>query len=367
MASVPTNLAELPLGNYSIVIPPSMPFTSLCIVDKVHLASWSCAMPAVSLHLSISSIPHAKNTTNKRIHLRYPNDGLNTWAYGTQPPDIDETKVLNLVRDYDDPDYGPAWFFQVPYAKLVVLNENTFAGLFDGNPESDFTEEQLEANQKRDPDRRRKGVAQAGDKPWFCYWNGTLLEGFIYPNTTSDAGDVQMAASLSAEAAEATATTSSYGPARRHAFAPRGAEWLKTELRVAATATSGFEVKVREVEPKETILSQRPRYPKVVKLEERRMPRMDGYDQPYCVQMEIGADGVSKSAVLDEYDIPRVIRVSERSSDALRKRGVRWKDGGVVSEGAHTPDEVAKSLEHVGYLRERRDLPDECHCIWMVE
>ena len=182
-------------------------------------------MPSITLQLSITNLGnYSPKTHNKAVYIK-PEDAGNSWSYGTQPPRIEGSQPAMLVDDLDDSEYGPAWFFQVAYPKLVVLQESTFSTSLttldqeaDLTPETpsgttvvregydgykrDLAEDAAAEKDKRATDRVRKGVAQPGDKPWFCYWNGTLLEVFIYPNTTSDAGDAQIAASqASAKAA----------------------------------------------------------------------------------------------------------------------------------------------------------------------
>jgi hypothetical protein len=94
------------------------------------------------------------------------------------------SKVLNLVIDSQDPSSGPAWFFEMTYDKVVILPPNTFP------PSANSKRREEERHNDRDQGQPvggftgRKNVLQPGDKPWFCYWNGTLLETFIYVSTS---------------------------------------------------------------------------------------------------------------------------------------------------------------------------------------
>jgi hypothetical protein len=90
-------------------------------------------------------------------------------------------------------------------------------------------------------------TAQPGDKPWFCYWNQTMMEFFIYVNQTI------------ADGTSTTATTS-------------------TDMR-ASTATAQSNTRG------ETVLE----YPRKIKIEERR--DFAGAQAPYCQQMQVGSDG----------------------------------------------------------------------------
>lgn len=129
-----------------------------------------------SYTIDVEQIPGANsNVNNNEINLTLGNNTFGGYyPYGTQPPVLTQQQVLNLVSDSQNLARGPAWFFEIPYNKLVIIPEALLS----------------EPSSKRDLEVRkdypahdftsRKNVAQPGDKPWFCYWNGTLLETFIY-------------------------------------------------------------------------------------------------------------------------------------------------------------------------------------------
>lgn len=131
-----------------------------------------------SYTILVKAIAGASHVANNEVSLALGNDTIGDYfAFGTQPPVLNNDQVLNLVIDSQEPGRGPAWFFELPYNKLVIL------------PEAALTAPSSTSNRRRHygvkdenhlADIQRKLVAQPGDKPWFCYWNGTLLEGFIY-------------------------------------------------------------------------------------------------------------------------------------------------------------------------------------------
>ena len=49
-----------------------------------------------------------------------------SYTYGTQPPVIESEQILILVNDTEEPQWGPAWYFEVAYDKLVVVQEDDF-------------------------------------------------------------------------------------------------------------------------------------------------------------------------------------------------------------------------------------------------
>lgn len=374
-------------------------------------------MPAVNLQLTILNLGNwAPKTHNKAAYFTQPKDSLNSWFYGTQPPKLDSVKPMNIVDDLDDVEYGPAWFFQFPYDKVVVLQEGTFStglttidAVADLTPETPMTttktskrEKEVEKStdtsidtSKRDIDRKRKGIAYPGDKPWFCYWKGTLLEVFIYPNVTSDAEDARIAASQKAEwTAEATATNLPEG----HPVIPRN-HWERDSSVSETPSITTVPNSVAAPSPSQTTNAAEepaaaatgwPGFPRVIKIEERRMPRMAGFDQPYCKQMKIMEDGYKVEEVINGDGHGRSIILSEKLiKQAKAKRRLEpWK-----AQGAEGLEEIERDLKQkrslvgendkmewdrvedkaknlpgsVRWKSEKRDLAEECHCIWMVE
>jgi hypothetical protein len=76
------------------------------------------------------------------------------------------------VSDTDDPDDGHAFYFQQTYNKLVIVRSDAI----------DVPAKRLkrESYGTLPGWQVQKQYATPGDKPWFCYWNNTLLEAFIY-------------------------------------------------------------------------------------------------------------------------------------------------------------------------------------------
>jgi hypothetical protein len=134
-------------------------------------------------------------------------------------------ETFDRVLRNDDPIGGPAYLFQKSYDKLVILPESASIA-------------------RRGAVGSGPGVVQPGDRPWFCYWNETLLEVFIYSNLTSS---------------ETSATSIS-------------------------TSTSTISLADAPVQTGSS------RYPKVIKMENSVQ---SGAPDPYCQQMEISNDGLA--------------------------------------------------------------------------
>jgi hypothetical protein len=257
LTASPSSLPALPTGTYALPISAPSIIQNSCLSNTAQSAAWSCNVPMSSYTIIITPIVGASDLHNNEVDLNLGNSTFKGYyPYGTQPPVLTQTHVLNLVTDSQDLDRGPAWFFELPHNKLVILPENALTA--PGSQKRDISERGYQVS-----DFLRKQVAEPGDKPWFCYWNGTLLEAFIYVNLTSSAGS-QTTASPSTTQTSA-ASSSSTRPSSASAS--------------ASGSNSGSD------EP-----GWLPAYPKVIKIEERRIPG-DQSIPPYCVQQNIDAYG----------------------------------------------------------------------------
>lgn len=202
---------------------------------------------------------------------------------------------MNLVKDLEQAQFGPAWFFQAPYDKIVVVGEKG------------FTSSKKRGNYDRDDsfyDFRRKGVAQPGEKPWFCFWNATLLETFIYVNNTSSGASAAALTTSSSPSITAAPTTTAPGQYARPSFLPT--------------------------------------YPNIIKVEERRIPNSP---KPYCNQMQILDDGTA---------VPNL----DEDGDAIRIE---------LDETVPVYQSPTKRGEDGSYLGlQERQSNQQCTCVWIT-
>lgn len=204
--------------------------------------------------MEVSPVADASVLADQQVTITQPNftDPSNPLPvfYGTQPPIISIPKNLALVNDSNVRAYGPAWFFQTQYNKLVIVPEAVLTPPASSGKRGH--------NQEMDMDfpLSRHGIAQTGDRPWYCYWNGTLLETFIYANASSGTG-----------AAATTTTAPGSSPT------------------TAAVSTPSGPPMFQPLTP----------YPKLVRVEERRVTGASGDDpnavRPYCLKMQILNNG----------------------------------------------------------------------------
>ena len=191
--------------------------------------------PLLSIGYAMTSDAQMPNPPNPQIR------------YGAQPPTLPVQVDMTLVRDRDEWNEGPASFFQQLYNKTVILKaQDLTAGSQSSKRSMQHWSWLVERGQSS---WVLNDFVNIADKPWYCFWNGTFLEGFIY--VTQSEGSPS-ASNIAAASSFASATPTGTASKRR---------------RQAGLATSGTT------------------YPKVIKIEERRPLR--NTPQPYCQQMQI--------------------------------------------------------------------------------
>lgn len=332
LSTSPPGLPDLPTGTFALPISAPSAIQNSCILNTAMSAAWTCTVPMTSYTIDINQIMgSSSNTDNNEINLSLGNNTFgNYYAYGTQPPVLTQQQVLNLVIDSQEPSRGPAWFFELPYNKVVILPEGALTA-----PSS-----------KRDVDERdgggphpasdfmsRKNVAEPGDKPWFCYWNGTLLEAFIYVNLTSSAG---RQTSTTSSAAAASSTWNS------------GAS--QTSSGSAATSTGQSSSSSSSYQQMQWL----PAYPKVLKVEERRIPRGDQSISPYCVQHYIDPEG-NAEPFMNSTGQPVVIYLNESEPSSVSQiSGKRSYPISLLED---------RDVETSGLME--RQSSGSCGCVWL--
>jgi len=129
----------------------------------------------------------------------------------------------------------------------------------------------------------RRQTAEVGDRPWFCFWNQTVVEFFIYltQNTTEfqngwDTSSSSAVVNTQSLGAVAASTSTSEALSSQTTAAPTSLPSPRSyhgyNHKRGFGASNGYAD-----------------FPRFIKLEEKRVPRNN--PQPYCQQMQILADG----------------------------------------------------------------------------
>lgn len=249
--------------------------------------------------------------------------------YGSQPPQLNQPAPLVPMNDKDDFDKGPAYVFQQSYDKLVIVHERDLPGgvqsskrsfikrwLYGDGPESLGS---LMGRQENDEDDEwtSQSMAKPGDKPWFCHWNNTTLEGFIF--VTQDAN---ASASASDASPSAAATSSGSGP------------FDGSRLKRQGPASRS--------------------YPKSLKIEERRPLKPS---QAYCQQMQI-LYNLQLGALPNN-----PVYLNETGSQSLVQNQAMPGMAGIPHfEVPASPTSIPTKR---GAMHKRATSPSTCQCKWM--
>lgn len=269
LSTTPTGLAPVPTGDYLVSSNGTSDRSSKCVTDKDYDSAWGC-LDKRNLQISIEG-----SSGSKKVRFQ-PEEPDPTLTYGPQAPVLDPTSYpLSLMLDKDDIQLGPALFFFTAFDKLIVVPESFFPS---GSKPKRSSTDGSSVFEWFDGER---GVANPGDEPWFCWWNSTILELFIYVNeTTHDAAEDKAKSASQAAAAGAAPTTTE--PAATDVPAPKFARVPVDELDDELDDED-----IHEEDPKaEGYIGL---YPNVIKIEEKRSTPTS--QQPYCQQMRVMDDG----------------------------------------------------------------------------
>ncbi|KAL8670390.1 MAG: hypothetical protein Q9168_005072 [Polycauliona sp. 1 TL-2023] len=293
LASTPTNLPSLPTGSFFVPLRNLSSSENSCL--QSYPMAWNCA-DEQDLKLDLST------QGSISISPRFPAQP-NQVRFGPQLPQLDQPIPLKLMGDKDGMDKGPAWWFQQPFTKVVVVRGNDFNAVGGVNGRRWF-EHQHARNEKR------QTIAPVASKPWFCYWNNTILEGFIYV-TQNFSGQYQPISSgyvsSASPAADPEALAADYDVGPLDSYPS------------LAPGSGGSGRKRALVDP-----TQLAAYSKDIKIEERRSPQTD--PAPYCVHMQIMNDG-SASPLADENGNTATIQLLETPSTYDTRKGKRARLG----------------------------------------
>lgn len=249
MTSTPANLKTAPTGTFYIAM-THQNSSGMCVEDEMMKSAWKCMDKPNHIEVTI-----AKNDHQHSIIFPNPTP-TSSYSYGAQPPYMTQPSIpMGLAIDTSEANLGPALFFVAKFDKLVVVPDSSFSS------SSSVSARSWPGDDAFLSMLSRKEVAQPGDKPWFCWWNQTQMEFFIYVNQTTSDTSTDATASTNNDMAASTAAA--------HSESKRGDDW------------SG--------------------YPRKIKIDERR--DQAGAAAPYCQQMQVDHNGHASPIPLKSMDI----------------------------------------------------------------
>ena len=247
------------------------------------------------------------------IALSYPSPDAPAIHYGAQPPQLSGFTELLLMRDKSAFYKGPAYTFQQKVDKIVVVKAEDLPGAilkskraFEPSLKRFFDSASGRRGsgsffKRQQSDWTQGEFAQPGEKPWYCFWNGTVLTGFLY---------------------------------------------------LEQYQTGFHSVKRRGDSSEGQIPSKMPFYPKPIKIEEGR----DSQNpiEPYCRQFQ----------VLDNYQLNPVPRLDGKQNTVpLIESEPFEKDPKLMQEDNHVNDDE-HAAEDQGPYNQKRDPKSACKCGW---
>lgn len=326
-----TDLPSLPTGSYRINLNNLSSSTNDCLKTEGQESAWGCNTETVMDVLVNFSDPG-------QVQLSFSYDDTESsesskTRYGPQPPGFSGLVALTPMMDKEDWLKGPAYVFHLEFDKVVILHENAL--------NTTMTKRWLDYEQHEDDSflyRRLDNdntYIDDDDKPWYCFWNGTVLEGFIfvtedlagsttetpissnYSSVSSDGNEA--AASTMVETADSLVPTFMIDP---------------SSVPSPPAATSGPWKKRQETTPAPVGITSSGliKYPKEIKIEERR--NFQNSVQPYCQQM-----GLSEDKIVVKLDEVEKSPASMTGSSYNRRRG--WS--GIFSIFKRSTDEWSSS------------------------
>ncbi|KAK4978524.1 hypothetical protein LTR66_010540 [Elasticomyces elasticus] len=358
--STPTSMPTLPAGNFALDMTTPQSVQASCLTDTSQAAAWSCNIPD-PVAAAISILRPANNPNGPAsVYLYYTSENT-TIRYGTQTPEFNQHVELMTVIDLDEPHRGPAYYFQSYYNKLVVVHPDDL--------HIPSTSKGKRSGSSSSGPLLRRGVVPVAEKPWFCYWNGTFVEGFIYAteNSTESVGASQTIAttttttttgagsSVPTVSVSPTAGTSTSNRVSSATITPAAATTTSASLPLTSSFTTTFSARDNGdphlhsapsswVNRRNTLeerdaddLPTSGGIPYIVKIEERRVP--NSVVQPYCVQMQVLENGYA-GVVSDQHG---PIQFKLKESD---------------------PSFAAYEARESSKRRSKRDPAGGCHCQW---
>ncbi|KAH7138993.1 hypothetical protein B0J11DRAFT_32344 [Dendryphion nanum] len=321
----PTWLPPLPTGAFALPLGIAQESSPSCLTMANQLSAWSCKMTFAPLVLTVSNPSNPGGRPLANLQALTKADG--SVQYGVQPPSLPiQPMPMQLVVDLDYKAYGPAFHFSARYDKVVVLNSIEFAA---GSA--------LNSRQEKPPDKpsyRHRFQVLPGDAPWFCVWNSTYIEGYIYAKDNSTAATFSaFPTAWPSNAYGSSVSAESLPPLTSESGSP------------AQTASPTIRRKKRG----DSDYPRYPPYPRIVKIEERRLP---GSPQPYCQKMRLFDNGQLLEA-LDSNSKP--IRIYLQENDPTYEQ---FFGGNTLVTPSPTAAPGAKK---------RSDPTGACHCQWMFQ
>ncbi|PHH49580.1 hypothetical protein CFIMG_006817RA [Ceratocystis fimbriata CBS 114723] len=379
--SIPPDLTPLTTGVYDI--PPMMAnaASASCLSDTIYSQVWSCTQPnQYQIEFDKSPILDdmeyfvSMNLANNSIHSKF--------IWGNQPIYFPTLSPLKVISDNSEPNWGPAWWFNMTYDKVVIISQDRFppykppskmrardpvtsAQSYDFTPTSSFTSStsamddaddtetqetitftatitaDISTSTQPTPTSKQSGFGykdggrvptlKEGDMAWICTWPNTRLDFMVYPNQDNSLGNGRTDKSDDSDDA----------PLYSASFPSPTTENDATAASQTSLPTSDSSPDV----PPRFSWHENP-YPKVIKITEQHIDGPKNF--PTCRKVQIINGGQDAIAVLDDDGQPIKVELTDMEND-----------------GSHGP--TRRSINYPNHLLNRDAFEDSnCGCSWTL-
>jgi hypothetical protein len=333
----PPGLGLLPTGAFSLPLGIPQESNPGCLTQANQYSAWSCKLTFAPLIVTInntSANDGPRQVASMRSGGSVPDGSI---LYGLQTPDL-ALEPLQLVLDLDYKAYGPAYHFAARYDKLVILRP-----------------EELDAGsgirtRQNDKNFLQRFQVRPGDLPWYCYWNQTYIEGYVYVEDNSTAASfASFPTQLPTGSPTASFDTSSFLAMYATSTSSTGTRSAQTiSAGVSATPSPALR-RDAQAQNDPPAPPRIPAYPRIFKIEERRLPDSP---PPYCQQMVLLDNGK--------------IAVAPNGNNGPKKIQLQAVDPTYDEYYAAQATAASNSRRGVSVGR-RSDPSDSCHCQWMFK
>ena len=320
--------------------------------------AWDCTIaPTPEVAIVVSQTPGGPWQCGASIFYA-SNDSQIT--YGMQAPYMETIySPFLIVQDTQDTSAGQAFLFQAFYDKVVVVPEDALQAPNNPSKRDDHPYPDFNPNAWSD----QKQAIAPGERPWFCVWNGTYVEGFIFVDEplppsvpVSSMSPTVMSistgmASSSSYRGSITLPTPGYTPTNT----PLAPSSTTPESYVTSSSTPSSNASYRPGgdHNKRQVFSNAdysamPVYPYMVKLEERRLP--GNSVKAYCQQFQLLDNGGTNPVNYPNTTEPIIIQLNEQDPSYSAYQSADADDSSSKYQSKHRK----RGLSNVA----------GCHCQW---
>ncbi|RMZ92079.1 hypothetical protein DV736_g664, partial [Chaetothyriales sp. CBS 134916] len=286
-ASTGPGTPPCPTGHFTIPVSNTIKVGS-CVVDQQNLGTtWDCMNHA---YLGISVFDHGPG---QPYQVAFDDYSVlpKLFQYGPQPPDFNGTSfTLSPAQDKDDGQLGVGMFFSHLFDKLIILESDAL----DPRPRSNKRSVSASHIQRRAQNIPRGTYLNVADKPWYCFWNSTVEEFWIFLDQDVNPPSSASSASTSWPSSSITAAPFGYSPTptisiHKEGYPPPPPPPATTQNPTNDPNPSPVPShppppKLKRSSPYTDSNSQN-YFPKLIKMVEKRKPV--GNVTPYCQQMQV--------------------------------------------------------------------------------